>query len=134
MERSQNLHKGMSVPRSFSVIEVGQKYHQLSIIVKVIKQIYEIYYCILKSSSKLPLLCTLQDLNNRWKQYVTDHLELDKEINETITWLDGIKNKLENCSDLSSSSQDDLENKLETVQVKNYINFVKFSGLYVYII
>lgn len=35
MERSQHLYKGSTVPRSFSVTEIGQKYHQISAHVKV---------------------------------------------------------------------------------------------------
>lgn len=57
-------------------------------------------------------------MNVRWQQYLTDHLEFDKKMKENISWLNGIKNKLEYCSDLSASSQEDLDRKLETIQVK----------------
>ncbi|PSN53210.1 hypothetical protein C0J52_04485 [Blattella germanica] len=56
------------------------------------------------------------DLTSRWHQYVTSHLEFESHIAECMQWLEDIKNKLAYCSDLSASSQKDLEGKLETIQ------------------
>jgi len=51
---------------------------------------------------------------------VTSHLEFESHIAECMQWLEDIKNKLAYCSDLSASSQKDLEGKLETIQVGNH--------------
>ena len=61
----------------------------------------------------------MQDLTGRWQQYVNKHLEFDSSIAEVSQWLDGISTRLQHCSDLSASSQQDLEAKLETIQVFN---------------
>ncbi|XP_075225316.1 muscle-specific protein 300 kDa isoform X2 [Lycorma delicatula] len=87
-ERAQQLHKAST--RSSQINELAQKYQQVSFKVK--------------------------DLNSRWQQYVRSHLEFDSYIAECSQWLEGINSKLQYCSDLSASSQKDLEGKFETIQ------------------
>ncbi|KDR11756.1 Nesprin-1 [Zootermopsis nevadensis] len=89
-ERAQQLQKGTMSSRSSQISELGLKYQQVSHKVK--------------------------DLTSRWHQYVTSHLEFESHIAECTQWLEDIKNKLAYCSDLSASSQKDLEGKLETIQ------------------
>lgn len=89
-ERAQTLHRGPASARISQVSELGQKYQQVSHKVK--------------------------ELNTRWQQYVSSHQEFDNQISECCQWLDDIKQKLEYCSDLSATSQKDLEGKLATIQ------------------
>ncbi|XP_043492348.1 nesprin-1 [Polistes fuscatus] len=88
-ERAQQLHKNLS-SRTSHISELSIKYQQISSKVK--------------------------DLNNRWHQFVAVHQEFDNQLSECSRWLNDIKNKLAYCSDLSASSQKDLENKMETMQ------------------
>nr|XP_050869210.1 muscle-specific protein 300 kDa [Vespula vulgaris] len=88
-ERAQQLHKNVS-SRTSHISELSIKYQQISSKVK--------------------------DLNNRWHQFVAVHQEFDNQLSECSRWLNDIKNKLAYCSDLSASSQKDLENKMETMQ------------------
>lgn len=88
-ERAQQLHKNIT-SRTSQISELGIKYQQISSKVK--------------------------DLNNRWQQYFTSHQEFDNHLSECMQWLEDIRNKLAYCSDLSASSQKDLENKMEIVQ------------------
>lgn len=87
-ERAHQLHKQTS--RSSQISELGVKYQQISSKVK--------------------------ELNNKWQQYVTSHQEFDNQLSECTRWLDEIRNKLAYCSDLSASSQKDLEKKMEIIQ------------------
>ncbi|XP_044734627.1 nesprin-1 [Chrysoperla carnea] len=89
-ERAQQLHKGVMTSRSSQISELGLKYQQVAHKVK--------------------------DLTTRWNQYVSNHQEFDSSITECLQWLADIKNKLTYCSDLSATSQKDLEGKLETIQ------------------
>lgn len=89
-ERAQQLHKGSLGGRSSHIGELGIKYQQISLKVK--------------------------ELVTRWHQCVLDHEELDNVCSECANWLDNISQKLSYCSDLSASSQDDLETKLATIQ------------------
>lgn len=89
-ERAQQLNKGTVGSRVSQISELGVKYQQVSHKVK--------------------------DLTSRWQQYVNSHQEFDSQIAECSQWLEDIKNKLAYCSDLSASSQKDLERKLETIQ------------------
>ncbi|XP_029680499.1 nesprin-1 isoform X2 [Formica exsecta] len=88
-ERAQQLHKNIT-SRTFYISELSIKYQQISSKVK--------------------------ELNNRWHQYVTTHQDFDTQLAECTTWLTDIKNKLAYCSDLSASSQKDLEQKMDIVQ------------------
>jgi nesprin-1 len=58
-----------------------------------------------------------QELTNKWSTYVSSHQEFDSQIDDSLRWLSEIKEKLAYCSDLSASSQKDLETKLGTVHV-----------------
>lgn len=89
-EKAQQLYRGLASARYSQVSDLVPKYQQVSHKVK--------------------------DLNSRWQQYVTSHQEFDNQISECAQWLDDIKNKLEYCSDLSATSQKDLEGKLATIQ------------------
>ncbi|XP_046474495.1 muscle-specific protein 300 kDa isoform X6 [Neodiprion pinetum] len=88
-ERAQQLHKNIT-SRTSQISELGIKYQQISSKVK--------------------------DLNNRWQQYFTSHQEFDHHLSECMQWLEDIRNKLAYCSDLSASSQKDLESKMEIIQ------------------
>lgn len=66
-------------------------------------------------------LLIFKDLNSRWQQYVCSHVVFDSYIAECSQWLEGINSKLQYCSDLSASSQKDLEGKFETIQVCRFI-------------
>ncbi|XP_018395829.1 PREDICTED: nesprin-1 isoform X2 [Cyphomyrmex costatus] len=88
-ERAQQLHKTITSRTSY-ISDLSIKYQQISSKVK--------------------------ELNNRWYQYVTTHQDFDNQLAECTTWLEDIKNKLAYCSDLSASSQKDLEQKMDIVQ------------------
>ncbi|XP_024081429.1 nesprin-1 [Cimex lectularius] len=87
-EKAQQLHKPTT--RNSHITELQHKYQQLSGKVK--------------------------DLTSRWQQYASRHLDFDSGVAEARQWLDGIKTRLQYCSDLSASSQQDLESKLEIIQ------------------
>lgn len=88
-ERAQQLLKGFS-NRSSQISELGIKYQQICQKVK--------------------------DLTGRWQQYVNSHQDFDSRVEQLEQWIDDIMPKLTYCSDLSSSSQKDLENKLAIIQ------------------
>jgi chromosome segregation ATPase len=90
-ERAQQLYKGSLSARSSQISELGLKYQQVSHKAK--------------------------DLTTRWHQYVTSHQKFDSNNSECLKWLDEIKRKLDYCSDSSTKSQKDLEEKLEIIQV-----------------
>lgn len=88
-EKAQLLHKG--APAKYSQItDLLPKYQQVSHKVK--------------------------DLTTRWQQYVTSHQDFDNQLAECSEWLKDINSKLDHCSDLSATSQKDLQQKLATVQ------------------
>lgn len=89
-EKAQQLYRGLASSRYSQTLDIIPKYQQISHKVK--------------------------DLNSRWQQYVTSHQEFDNQLTECSQWLDDIKEKLEYCSDLSATSQKDLEAKLATIQ------------------
>lgn len=88
-ERAQVLHKNLT-SRSSQTSELGVKYQQIS--------------------------CKVKELNNRWQQYVTCHQEFATKLSECSAWLEDVKNKLAYCSDLSTSTQKELEKKLDMIQ------------------
>lgn len=90
-ERAQQLYKGSLSARSSQISELGLKYQQVSHKAK--------------------------DLTSRWHQYVTSHQKFDSNNSECLKWLEEIKRKLDYCSDSSTKSQKDLEEKLEIIQV-----------------
>ena len=88
-ERAHVLNKQTS-SRSSQIYELGIRYQQISSKVK--------------------------ELNVRWQNYVTSHQEFDNQISECNHWLDEISSKVSYCSDLSISSQKDLDSKMEVLQ------------------
>lgn len=88
-EKAQQLNKGLC-NRSSQISELGVKYQQISHRVK--------------------------DLTSRWQQYVNSHEDFNSKVNNYDQWLSDIKDKLAYCSDIGSSSQKELEAKLEIVQ------------------
>lgn len=89
-EKAQLLQRGAAPARYSQITDLIPKYQQVSHKVK--------------------------DLTTRWTQYVTSHHDFDNQISECSEWLNDIKSKLEFCSDLSATSQKDLESKLEIIQ------------------
>lgn len=89
-ERSQHLYQGSNSSRSSQVSELCARYQQIS---KKIK-----------------------DVHSRWHQYVSHHADYESRVTECHNWLQDIKKKLSYCSDLSATSQDDLDKKMETIQ------------------
>lgn len=57
-----------------------------------------------------------QDLTSRWLLLVASHQDFESRIAECSQWLGDVRNKLGYCSDLSASSQKDLDSKMETIQ------------------
>lgn len=88
-EKAQLLIKGPSATRS-SGPELTTKYQQLFHKVK--------------------------ELHNRWQQYVNSHQDFENAISECESWINGIKDKLDYCSDMSSLSQKELDKKLAIIQ------------------
>lgn len=89
-EKAQQLYRGLASARYSQASDLMPKYQQVSHKVK--------------------------ELNARWQQYVTAHQEFDNQCSECGQWLEDIKEKLAYCSDLSATSQRDLEGKLATIQ------------------
>lgn len=89
-EKAQNLYRGLASARYPHSSDLVPKYQQVSHRVK--------------------------ELNSRWQQYVTSHQEFDNQVSECGQWLEDIKSKLAYCSDMSVTSQKDLEGKLATIQ------------------
>lgn len=89
-EKAQQLYKGTLNYRVPQISELGLKYQQLSQKVK--------------------------ELTSRWQSYASSHQDFNNTIQECMQWLIDIKDKLTYCSDLSASSQKDLESKLSTIQ------------------
>jgi nesprin-1 len=91
-DKAQNLYKGSSSPRRQSQnSELGLRYQQI--------------------------LARVKELAAKWQLHVTDHQEYQMRLSECQSWLADISQKLSYCSDLSASSQEDLETKMATVQV-----------------
>lgn len=89
-EKAQLLHRGAAATRYSQITDLVPKYQQVSHKVK--------------------------ELTTRWLQYVTSHQDFENQINECTEWLGDINAKLDYCSDLTSTSQKDLEIKLATIQ------------------
>ena len=53
-----------------------------------------------------------------WQQYVSSHSDYGRQLEETSVWLRDVQSKLAYCSDLSATSQKELEAKLATVKVR----------------
>ncbi|XP_043237695.1 nesprin-1-like isoform X2 [Amphibalanus amphitrite] len=59
---------------------------------------------------------TVQELVATWQQYVASHSDYSRQLSETSVWLKDVQSKLAYCSDLSATSQKELEAKLATVK------------------
>lgn len=88
-EKAQLLHRGATAKYS-QITDLIPKYQQISHKVK--------------------------ELTARWQQFVNGHQDLDGQINECTEWLGDINAKLDYCSDLSTATQKELQNRLGTVQ------------------
>ncbi|KAK3865215.1 hypothetical protein Pcinc_029165 [Petrolisthes cinctipes] len=89
-ERGQHLYQTSNSSRGSQVSELCARYQQISKKVK--------------------------DVHTKWHQYVTYHADYDSRVSECHNWLQDIKKKLGYCSDLSATSQEDLDQKMETIQ------------------
>ena len=89
-ERAQNLYQGSNSSRGSQVSELCARYQRISKKVK--------------------------DVHSRWHLYVTHHADFDSRVTECHNCLQDIKKKLSYCSDLSATSQEDLDKKMETIQ------------------
>lgn len=89
-EKAQLLQRGAAPARYSQITDLIPKYQQVSHKVK--------------------------ELTTRWQQYVTSHQDFDNHVSECSEWLNDINSKLDFCSDLSATSQKDLETKLEIIQ------------------
>ena len=88
-EKAQQLCKNTH-SRSSQTLELGPKYQQI--------------------------MMRIKELSNKWQQYVNTHREFNKKVEDCFRWLSDVKAKLAYCSDLSASSQADLEAKTATIQ------------------
>lgn len=89
-ERAQSLNGDSLNNRGFQVNELTVKYQQVSNRVK--------------------------DLTNRWQQYVSNNADYDTRVTECQNWLLDIKKKLSYCSDMTSSTEKELDKKLKMIQ------------------
>ncbi|KAA0201773.1 hypothetical protein HAZT_HAZT011047 [Hyalella azteca] len=89
-EKAQSLNGDNLNGRSFQVKELTLAYQQLSNRVK--------------------------DMCNKWQQYVGHHADYDSRVAECQNWLHDIKKKLTYCSDMTSTTEKELEKKLKTIQ------------------
>jgi nesprin-1 len=89
-EKAQSLNSDNLNGRSFQVKELTLAYQQLSNRVK--------------------------DLCNKWQQFVGHHADYDSRVAECQNWLHDIKKKLTYCSDMTSTTEKELEKKLKTIQ------------------
>ena len=62
--------------------------------------------------------CGPQELVSTWQHYVSNHSDYSRQLGETTVWLKEVQSKLAYCSDLSATSQKELEAKLATVKVR----------------
>lgn len=88
-EKAQLLHRGATAKYS-QITDLIPKYQQISHKVK--------------------------ELTARWQQFVNGHQDLDNQITECTEWLGDINAKLDYCADLSTATQKELQNRLDTVQ------------------
>ncbi|ETN58450.1 calmin [Anopheles darlingi] len=89
-EKAQQLYRGYLSSRNSQISELAVKYQQTSSRVK--------------------------ELVGRWQQYVIQHQELETRIGEHRDWLNAVREKLNYCADMSSTSEKELQSKLKLVQ------------------
>jgi len=88
-ERAQQLYKNVQ-SRSSQTLELGPKYQQI--------------------------VSRIKDLTTKWTEYCNTHQEFHTRLEDCFGWLANVKAKLAYCSDLSASSQEDLDMKMSTIQ------------------
>lgn len=90
-EKAQLLHLGSSTATKYSQItDLIPKYQQIS------------------HKSK--------ELNTRWSHFVSSHQDFENQLDDCNDWLKNIRSTLDHCADLSTATQKELQNKLNTVQ------------------
>ena len=89
-EKAQQLYRGYLSSRNSQISELAVKYQQTA--------------------------SRIKELVGRWQQYVIQHQELETRIGEHRDWLNGVREKLNYCADLSSTSEKELQSKLKLVQ------------------
>ncbi|XP_058454305.1 muscle-specific protein 300 kDa isoform X8 [Malaya genurostris] len=89
-EKGQQLYRGYLSCRSTQISELAIKYQQTA--------------------------SRIKELVTRWQQYVICHQELISQISEHKKWLSGIKEKINYCSDQSTTSEKELQSKLKVIQ------------------
>lgn len=88
-EKSQQLYKNLQ-SRSSQTLELAPKYQQI--------------------------MSRIKELSGKWQEYVNTHQEFHTRLEDCFRWLANVKAKLAYCSDLSASSQQDLDKKMTTIQ------------------
>ena len=88
-EKAQQLHKNVQ-SRSSQTLELGPKYQQI--------------------------MTRIKELSAKWAEYCNTHQEFHSRLEDSFGWLANVKAKLAYCSDLSASSQEDLDTKMATIQ------------------
>lgn len=88
-EKAQQLYKCLQ-SRSSQTLELGPKYQQI--------------------------MSRIKELTTKWQEYVNTHREFHTRLEDSFGWLANVKAKLAYCSDLSASSQQDLDMKMATIQ------------------
>ena len=75
--------------RSSQTLELGPKYQQI--------------------------MSRIKELSVKWQEYVNSHQEFQTRLEDCFNWLADVRSKLTYCSDLSASSQEDLDKKTATI-------------------
>lgn len=88
-EKAQQLHKNFQ-SRSSQTLELGPKYQQI--------------------------MTRVKELSTKWTEYCNTHQDFHARLDDCFGWLANVKAKLAYCSDLSASSQQDLDMKMTTIQ------------------
>ncbi|XP_065079035.1 muscle-specific protein 300 kDa-like [Ochlerotatus camptorhynchus] len=89
-EKAQQLYRGYLSSRNSQISELAIKYQQTANRVK--------------------------ELSTRWQQYVINHQELETQISNCKQWLNGVREKLNYCTDQSTTSEKELQSKLKLIQ------------------
>ena len=62
------------------------------------------------------IMTRIKELATKWHDYVDAHQDFNGRLDDCFSWLANVKDKLAYCSDLSASSQEDLDSKMATIQ------------------
>ena len=87
---------------------------------------YDYYYkfrCVQSRSSQTlelgpkyqQIMSRIKELSVKWQEYVNSHQEFHTRLEDCFNWLADVRSKLTYCSDLSASSQEDLDKKTATI-------------------